>query len=208
MWTQQNFIAYKVRYTLRTCNFTVIWYISDVGVVILYVIKISVIKSFVNKNGLDAPQDCDDLAKSQFSAGTNARLIRSLISCEISPLNFYIEELCYMLNQRKWARIKQLACLKLKQFRYRPGQTMMVPGDWGSQTSRQSAHEGGKVVCPTHWPSLPTKKYSWYSIPSETESTSGPQCDRKMILIKIAVTPSGIEHTPLRPLLAPHTSNC
>jgi hypothetical protein len=28
---------------------------------------------------------------------------------------------------------------------------------------RQSAHEGGKVVSPTHQPPLPPRKYSWYS---------------------------------------------
>ena len=32
---------------------------------------------------------------------------------------------------------------------------MRVPGVWGSQTSRQSAHGGGKVVSPTHRPPLP-----------------------------------------------------
>jgi hypothetical protein len=34
---------------------------------------------------------------------------------------------------------------------------------WGSQISRQSAHEGGKVVSPTHRSLLPLRKYSWYS---------------------------------------------
>jgi len=29
-----------------------------------------------------------------------------------------------------------------------------VPGDRGSQISRQSAHEGGEGVSPTHWPPL------------------------------------------------------
>jgi len=90
----------------------------------------------------------------------NAWLIRSLITCEISPLNIFIEKLCHMLKQTKWARIYQLACLKLKQFLYRPGQALRVPGCCGSQISRQSAHEDDKVVCPTHWPPLPPRNIS------------------------------------------------
>jgi hypothetical protein len=48
--------------------------------------------------------------------------------------------------------------IKIKLARYRPGGTLGVPGGWGSRISRQSTHEGGKVVSPTHRPSLPPGK--------------------------------------------------
>jgi hypothetical protein len=45
---------------------------------------------------------------------------------------------------------------KTKKFLHRPEEALRVPGGSSFQISRQSAHEGGKVVCPTHRPSLPS----------------------------------------------------
>ena len=44
-------------------------------------------------------------------------------------------------------------------------------GGYGSEISRLSAHEGGKVITPTHRPPLPPE-ISWYSF-LEAESTPG-----------------------------------
>jgi len=59
-----------------------------------------------------------------------------------------------------------------------PVQALSVSRDWGSQISRQSAHEGINALSPTLQPPLPPRKYSWYPFLLEAESTPGPYCGR------------------------------
>jgi hypothetical protein len=52
-----------------------------------------------------------------------------------------------------------------------PVQALTVPED--SRSLRlpdfMTTHEGGKVVSPTHWPTLLPMRYSWYSFLLEDE---------------------------------------
>ena len=86
--------------------------------------------------------------------------------------------------------------VEVKQSHYMPGKAQRVPGGWGSQISRQSEHEGGKVVSLTHRPPLLPRKYSRYSFPLETESTI--MRPNGLCQWKIPVTSSRIEPATFR----------
>ena len=84
--------------------------------------------------------------------------------------------------------------VNVNQSLYRPEQAMRVPGDWGSQVSRQLAHEGGKVVSPTPADFTP-RKYSWYSFLLDPRATVRPE---GFCQLKTPVTLPGIEPATFR----------
>jgi len=96
----------------------------------------------------------------------------------------------------KWFK-KYFLYFLFKQSHYRSGQALRVPGGWGSQISRHSAHESGKVVSPTHRPPLPpgnipgTHFCKRLSHPGVIVRPEGYQW-------KIQMTPSGIEPATFR----------
>jgi hypothetical protein len=57
----------------------------------------------------------------------------------------------------------------------------------GAKMLRQSSHEGGKFVSPTHRPPLPPRKYSWYSFLLEAESTHGHSAAGRFISMKNSI---------------------
>jgi hypothetical protein len=57
--------------------------------------------------------------------------------------------------------------------------------------SRQSAHEGDKVINPSHPLPLPPRQYPWYTFLLEAEWTPGPECGWKDE-VEEYVTPAGI----------------
>ena len=86
----------------------------------------------------------------------NISYIISTSTCfSASPYGIWKVINVYVFNLSVWMLNCTRCMVKVKQSHYRPGQALRVPGSWGSQISRQSAHEGGKIVSPTHWPPLP-----------------------------------------------------
>ena len=87
----------------------------------------------------------------------------------------------------------------VKQSLDRPGQSLRVPGVWYSQISWHSAHEGRKVVSPTHQPPLPPQEIFLvlisFRVWVDPRAIAQPE---GLCHWKIPVTPSGIEPAAFR----------
>jgi hypothetical protein len=102
----------------------------------------------------------------------------------------------HWIGKINFTKFWALNLLEGKQSHYRPWQALRVPGGWGSQILRQSAHEGGKVVSPTHRPPLPPGNIPGSHFCSRLSQPEGHSAAGSSMSTKIPMTPSGFLPRP------------
>ena len=126
---------------------------------------------------------CREPRHEQFITAANATQLQHRNFCPIS-----LRSVFFLINVLK----------KVKPSHYRSGQAVRVPGGWGSQISRQSAHEGGNVS-PSHRPPLPPQKI--FLILISVRGWGNPRAivwPERLCQWKITLTPSRIEPATFR----------
>ena len=91
-----------------------------------------------------------------------------------------------------------IAYKRLSKCKAIPGEALRVPGGRVSQISRHLAHEGGKVVIPTHRPPLTPGDILGTHFFYRLSQTQGCSAAGRIMSIKLPMTLSGIEPATFR----------